>query len=337
MLKHVQLSPYRTRTGDSRSSDSTRIRHRDSTTSLRSSSERPEGCSDSVSIASTTDLGPELPFSSLSSRSSSYSSLSETQTSPRLPTTTIKVFAKCLRSDIEYKTLGITYQTTCREVVTSLLSKYRMRHRDPNLFYLTMEVTLRKAGFRTVLALDEEARPAALQSCHPRGDSRFALQTRKGGLVKIYDGDLMPGSRYKSILVSERTTVDELIRILLNCYNSCERVEQFSLYEVCEEQEYQRKLHPDDCPLQVQHTWLRDLDFHFRIRRNSHYRRGKDSWASTEIPCTKDFSGSRRESSRSDFSSSSLGSDSGSENDFHSRQNQTRLSCYSEYDNYFYI
>lgn len=84
-------------------------------------------------------------------------------------------------------------------------------------------------------------------------------------------------SRYKSILVSERTTVDELIRILLNCYNSCERVEQFSLYEVCEDQEYQRKLHPDDCPLQVQHTWLRDLDFHFRIRRNTHYRRGKVS------------------------------------------------------------
>ncbi|XP_026676481.1 uncharacterized protein LOC113465825 [Diaphorina citri] len=44
--------------------------------------------------------------------------------------TTIKVFAKCLRSDIEYKTLGITFQTTCREVVTSLLNKYRMRHRD---------------------------------------------------------------------------------------------------------------------------------------------------------------------------------------------------------------
>lgn len=86
MLKHVQLSPYRTRTGDSRSSESTRIRHRDSTTSLRSSSEKQEGCSDSVSIASTTDLGPELPFSSLSSRSSSYSSLNETPTSQRLPT-----------------------------------------------------------------------------------------------------------------------------------------------------------------------------------------------------------------------------------------------------------
>lgn len=60
--------------------------------------------------------------------------------------TTIKVFAKCLRSELEYKTLCINFQTTCREVVTSLLSKYRMRHRDPKLFFLTMEVTMRRSG-----------------------------------------------------------------------------------------------------------------------------------------------------------------------------------------------
>lgn len=58
--------------------------------------------------------------------------------------TTIKVFAKCLRSDIEYKTISVSSRATCREVVSLLLSKYRMRHRDPNLFYLTMEVTVRR-------------------------------------------------------------------------------------------------------------------------------------------------------------------------------------------------
>lgn len=87
--------------------------------------------------------------------------------------TTIKVYANCLRPDIEYKTLSITYQTTCREVVQNLLNKYRMRHRDPRLFYLTMEVTVRRANVRTILPLDEDARPAVLQSCHPRGDSKY--------------------------------------------------------------------------------------------------------------------------------------------------------------------
>lgn len=92
--------------------------------------------------------------------------------------TTIKVYANCLRPDIEYKTLSITYETTCREVVQNLLNKYRMRHRDPRLFYLTMEVTVRRANVRTILPLDEDARPAVLQSCHPRGDSKYVCYAR---------------------------------------------------------------------------------------------------------------------------------------------------------------
>ncbi|XP_071442377.1 uncharacterized protein rau [Hetaerina americana] len=261
MLKHVQLSPFRSR-------------------------------SDSVSLSSTLSyaslpggVGPDDTggrCTLASSRASSYSSLSDassicssssssTSPSPTPLSTTIKVYARCLRPDIEYKTLGVTFDTTSRQVVSALLGKYRMRHRDPNLFYLTMEVGVRggRLGNHTVLVLDEEARPAELQSCHPRGDSRFSLQTRRGGLVKIYDSVLMTGSQYKSILISDRTTVDELIQILLNCYNSKERVEQFSLYEVCKGEEYERKLHPDDSPLQVQMAWQASPEgFHFLLRRN---------------------------------------------------------------------
>nr|CAD7394638.1 unnamed protein product [Timema cristinae] len=298
-----------------------------------------------------------------------------TASSPQLLNTTIKVYAKCLRPDIEYKTLSITFQTSCREVVTSLLNKYRMRHRDPNLFYLTMEVTVRKAGFgggirrvptisvcgtvaairyhtatillqyrycpgtvrvryyagvRTVLVLDEEARPAALQSCHPRGDSRFSLQTRRGGLVKIYDSILMPASQYKSLLISDRTTVDELIQILLSCYNSKEQVEQFSLYEVCKSQEYQRKLHPDDCPLQVQQCWGSPSEFHFLIRRNLDFRPCRKTrkllgpWTPElpTIPC------SSRQNQPAPIQSS-LVSDS--------LAKQRSSSSYTDYENYFYI
>lgn len=117
--------------------------------------------------------------------------------------TTIKVFTACLRLDIEYKTLGIQWDSTSKDVVAQLLRRYvlyrclwpsrrptkkliliwfhfasllmfrcKMRQRDPRLFYLTMEVTVRKAGVRTVLVLDDEARPAILQACHPKGDSR---------------------------------------------------------------------------------------------------------------------------------------------------------------------
>lgn len=70
--------------------------------------------------------------------------------------------------------------------------------------------------------------------------------------------------------MSEQTTVDELIQMLLSCYSSKERVEQFSLYEVCEGEEYQRKLHPDDSPLKVTQRWT-SADRHLRIRRNPDY------------------------------------------------------------------
>lgn len=80
------------------------------------------------------------------------------------------MYARCLRPDIEYKTLSVTWATSAREVVSTLLGKFRMRHRDPRLFYLSMEV--RAARLRTALVLDDSARPAALQACHPKGFSK---------------------------------------------------------------------------------------------------------------------------------------------------------------------
>ena len=42
--------------------------------------------------------------------------------------------------------MSVRYTTTCREVVRQLLSKYRLKHRDPNLFYLSLEVATRGSG-----------------------------------------------------------------------------------------------------------------------------------------------------------------------------------------------
>lgn len=95
---------------------------------------------------------------------------------------------------------------------------------------------------------------------------------RRGGLVKVYDSALNSNSQYKSLLISARTTSDELIGLLLTCCGSSERIEQFSLYEVCPTREQQRKLHPDDRPLMVQQLWQPMDRCHFLIRRNPDYR-----------------------------------------------------------------
>ncbi|XP_037069005.1 uncharacterized protein LOC119090324 [Pollicipes pollicipes] len=250
MLKHVQINP------------------------LRSSLMRSGQKADTLSINSTMSFS-SLHEPALSSRSSSYTSLNETQSStgstsvPATPTTTVKVYTRCLRPDLEYKTMCVKYTTTCRDVVDQLLNKYRMKHRDPNLFFLTMEVATRSTGasVRTILVLDDDSCPAQLQACYPRADSRFTVRMRHGGLVKVFDSVLMAESQYKSLLVSERTTLDQLIQLLLNCYKSSESVNSFSLYEVGRTTGFERKLHPDDRPLLIQQEWASSSDYSFVLRK----------------------------------------------------------------------
>ncbi|KAL7739491.1 hypothetical protein ACLKA6_003936 [Drosophila palustris] len=249
MLKHVQISP---------------LRNRSDSVSLRSSS-------NASSCASSMCGSPEPPtdMQRTPSRASSYSSLNE-----QLPQTTIKVYTNCLKIDIEYKTLGIQWDTTSKEVITQLLRRLKMRHRDPRLFYLSMEVAVRRAGVKTILVLDEDTRPAILQACHPKGESRFCLQLKPGGLIRVHTSALQPSSQYKSLVISEETNCDELLQLLLGCYSSLEPVENFALYEVCPGQECQRKLHPDDLPLRAQAERLRRGEScHFLVRRTPNYAR----------------------------------------------------------------
>ena len=127
---------------------------------------------------------------------------------------TIKVYAKCLAPDIEYKTVIVGETMSSRELIWLLLSKYRMKHRDPKLFYLTMDVTVKKTGIpiKRTMVLEDDARPAQLRSCNPWGECKFSLQMRKGGLVRVYDSVLVEELKYKCLLISEETTVEDVIR-----------------------------------------------------------------------------------------------------------------------------
>lgn len=328
MLKHVHLSPYR----------NSMMSHQGGSRS------------DTLSLNSTMSCSSLSNQDPLSSRSSSYTSLNESTQShlpphhPPSPMTTVKIYCRCLRPDIEYKTLVINYQTTCKELIILLLNKAKMKHRDPKLFYLTMEVGVRKSGapVRSLLVLDDDSCPAELQLCYPRGGSRFSIGMRSGGLVRVHDSVLMPNSQYKSLIISERTTIDDLIELLLRCHSNNERIERFSIYEICTipGYEYERKLHPDDLPLNVQVAWKNNAThsaavltgnanvtassqsfFSFVLRRNpdnsAQMARRRLPWSkSLDISISDSLSGS------SDVSESAL---------------MPRSSSYHDYENYFYI
>ncbi len=175
---------------------------------------------------------------------------------------------------MEYKTVSICRSTTAAELVWQLLAKFRMRHRDPNLFYLTMDLGGENSS--APMALDEDSRPAELQSCHPwrrndeDGGCRFTLRARKGALVKVHDSALMPESKYKCLLVAEKTTASEVVSILLRCYGveSVERAEDFRLVERCANSGFEHDLSATDRPAEAQGLWPAHAQFQFVLRRN---------------------------------------------------------------------
>ena len=162
------------------------------------------------------------------------------------------------------------YQTRSRDLIWQLLGKFKMKHRDPKLFYLTMDVVISKTEtpVTRTLVLDEEARPAELSSCNPWGECKFTLQTKKGGLVRVYDSVLMKESNFKSLLISSDTTVEDVVRILFHCYGlPTLQTSAFCLYEHCKTQNYERKLNNTDRPLAVQDSWLDPEQFRLVLRR----------------------------------------------------------------------
>ena len=118
-----------------------------------------------------------------------------------------------------------------------------------------MDIYIKRTGIplKRTLTLEDEARPAELQSCHPWGECKFTLQMRKGGLVRIHDSVLMAESKYKCLLISEQTTARDVIKLLFHCYGLEDSLDKYCLYEHIPP--VQRKLEPDEFPVYVQSQW----------------------------------------------------------------------------------
>ncbi|CAL4101929.1 unnamed protein product [Meganyctiphanes norvegica] len=299
MLKYVQVSPYRSGSSAATTPVLGSVAERASSLSLTTvtphhnpqlssasssctSSSTCTYCSSSVDDSSCSTGEGRINGVDNVSLNSSYSSSmaslgqlgsrasSSVSLLPSPAKTMVRVWVRCLLQEMEYKTVCITNVTTCRQLVNSLLSKFKMKHRDPNLFFLTMEVTVRKTGVpvRTNLTLEDSARPAELLSCHPHGDSRLTLKMRPGGLMRVYDGALVAGSRYKSLLVSEKTTSDELIQLILLCNNIKNNIENYSLLMVHHNDGREHKLHHNDHPLVMMGKWTKSEHARLLIRKN---------------------------------------------------------------------
>ena len=164
----------------------------------------------------------------------------------------IRVYAKCLRSDIEYRTVRIDSSTTAKMLIQGLLTKFKLKHVDPKLFYLTMDVTI-EAIKQTVIKISDDDKLARLLLCNPWSDSKITLRSKAGGFIKVYDNVIMTDSVYKSIRVSFETTVGEVIHIVIGCCNSDLPTEDFCLIESGDE--ISRLMRLEERPLMLCKSW----------------------------------------------------------------------------------
>jgi len=193
---------------------------------------RPNFASSSCSASPTPLSTPSHQMSSAPSSVFNSPSKSHYSNAPQevqiKPTSsadsTIKIYAQTLSQDVEYVTLHVNTQTKSKQIVRSLLRKFRLKHRDPNLFYLTLERIIRKEGLKTksIMLLGDEACPLQLQQCcsnPPHNDIKFTLQMHTGALMKIFCSDVCPNTRYKCLSLSTQTTVAETIELMVHCLN----------------------------------------------------------------------------------------------------------------------
>jgi len=131
----------------------------------------------------------------------------------------IRVYASCLRADVEYRTVRISKTTTAKQVIMGLLSKFRLKHVDRNMFFLAIEVNIGE-GKRTVIKIAETNILSEILRCNPWRDSRLVVCSKPGVCVRVYDSVIMPDSVYKSIRVSGDTTAEDVIGIVLECCSS---------------------------------------------------------------------------------------------------------------------
>ncbi|KAJ6216813.1 hypothetical protein RDWZM_007970 [Blomia tropicalis] len=201
------------------------------------------------------------------SRSSSSSSIHYVES----PKVVVKIFTRVLCTDVEYKTLSIYNHTTCKWIVKTILDKFRLKHRDPKLFYLTLEAWIKQTGIpiRSVMSLEDDACPALLQSCYTQKDLKFTLMMRRGSIVKVYDTCFQHGPLYQSLLISDRTSVYELIQLLLNCCDSNENPRKFALYEICPSRKSERLLNGCELPVSIQSDWPNPDFCMFQLRYGS--------------------------------------------------------------------
>jgi len=163
----------------------------------------------------------------------------------------LRLYTGSMLPEMEYKTVRVLPSTTASHLVTRLLDSFNLRHIDPHLFSVQLELG---AG-SNLLTLAPGDTLFSLLTCMPWACKPYKarLQARPGGLLKIHCSCLLQACGVTSVKVAYDSKVEQVLEVVMKTRRE-ERGGDENLVEVSPEGR-RRYLDAEEKPLDLMQAW----------------------------------------------------------------------------------
>ena len=163
----------------------------------------------------------------------------------------LRIYTGSMLPEMEYKTVRVLPSTTALHLVTRLLDSFNLRHIDPYLFSIQLELGTECH----LLTLAPGDTLFSLLTCLPWACKPYKarLQARPGGLLKVHCSCLLQACGVTSVKVACDSKVGQVLEVVMKTRRE-DRGGDENLVEVSPDGR-RRILDAEERPLEVMQTW----------------------------------------------------------------------------------
>jgi len=163
----------------------------------------------------------------------------------------LRIYTGTMLPEMEYKTVRILPSTTALHLVSKLLDSFNLRHIDPYLFSVQLELGTEQ----NLLTLAPGDTFLSLLTCLPWACKPYKarIQARPGGLLKVHCSCLLEACGVTSVKVAHDSKVEHVLKVVMKTRRE-ERGGDENLVEVSPAGK-RRYLEAEEMPLEVMQAW----------------------------------------------------------------------------------
>ena len=163
----------------------------------------------------------------------------------------LRMYTGSMLPEMEYKTVRVLPSTTALHLVTRLLDSFNLRHIDPHLFSVQLEL----GAESKLLTLAPGDTLFSLLTCLPWACKPYKarLQARPGGLLKVHCSCLLQTCGVTSVKVACDSKVEQVLEVVMKTRRE-ERGGDENLVEVSPDGR-RRFLEAEERPMELMQAW----------------------------------------------------------------------------------